>query len=68
MFHGRKSSKANVGLELGLFDQLKFNLIIFEKRTGIYIQQESVPSIVNLMKPSMNLGEMKSRFRWFYGV
>ncbi|MCS2346801.1 TonB-dependent receptor [Bacteroides thetaiotaomicron] len=56
-----KAQKANVGLELGLFDRLKFQLDYFyEKRTGIYIQQESVPSIVGLNETQyVNLGEMK---------
>ena len=58
-----KAQKANVGLELGLFDQLKFQLDYFyEKRTGIYIQQESVPSIVGLNETQyVNLGEMKNQ-------
>ncbi|MCS3332237.1 TonB-dependent receptor [Bacteroides thetaiotaomicron] len=52
-----------MGLELGLFDQLKFQLDYFyEKRTGIYIQQESVPSIVGLNETQyVNLGEMKNQ-------
>lgn len=58
-----KAQKANVGLELGFFDRLKFQLDYFyEKRTGIYIQQESVPSIVGLNETQyVNLGEMKNQ-------
>ncbi len=55
--------KADVGLELGLFNQLRLNVDYFyEKREGIYIQQQSVPSVVGVNVPQyVNLGRMKNQ-------
>ena len=58
-----KAKKANIGVEIGFIDKLKFQLDYFyEKRSGIYIQQESVPSIVGLnVTQYVNLGEMRNQ-------
>jgi len=58
-----KAQKANIGIELGLIDKLKFQLDYFyEKRTGIYIQQQSVPSVVGLnVTQYVNLGKMRNQ-------
>ncbi len=57
------AKKADVGLELGLFDQFKMNLDYFyEKREGIYIQQQSIPSVVGInVTQYVNLGRMKNQ-------
>ncbi len=55
--------KQNIGFELGLWNKL--NIIadyFFEKRDGIYILQESVPSIVGVnVKQYVNLGKMQNQ-------
>ncbi|MEY8708915.1 TonB-dependent receptor [Bacteroides faecichinchillae] len=58
-----KAKKTNIGIEIGFIDKLKFQLDYFyEKRSGIYIQQESVPSIVGLnVTQYVNLGEMRNQ-------
>lgn len=58
-----KATKGNVGFEIGFFDKLKLQMDYFyEKRSGIYIQQQSVPSIVGLnVTQYVNLGEMENR-------
>ncbi|WP_454881882.1 TonB-dependent receptor [Sphingobacterium detergens] len=55
--------KRNVGLELGLFNKLTIQADYFaEKRDGIYIVQESVPSIVGInVKPYVNIGQMENK-------
>jgi TonB-linked SusC/RagA family outer membrane protein len=55
--------KADVGVELGFFNQLKANIDYFyEKRDGIYILQESVPSVVGLnVTQYVNLGKMSNK-------
>lgn len=55
--------KQNVGIELGLFNELEIQADFFyEKREGIYILQESVPSIVGVNVPQyVNLGRMENR-------
>ncbi|MEG0011385.1 MAG: TonB-dependent receptor [Muribaculaceae bacterium] len=55
--------KGNVGIEIGFIEKLKIQLDYFhEKRSGIYIQQESVPSVVGLnVTQYVNLGEMKNQ-------
>lgn len=58
-----KALKSNIGVELGFFNTLKFQLDYFqEKRSGIYIQQESIPSVVGLNTTQyVNLGEMENK-------
>lgn len=58
-----KATKANVGFEIGFFDKLKLQVDYFyEKRSGIYIQQQSVPSVVGLnVTQYVNLGEMENK-------
>lgn len=55
--------KQNIGFELGIWNKL--NIIadyFFEKRDGIYILQESVPSIVGVnVKQYVNLGKMQNQ-------
>lgn len=57
------AKKTNVGFELGLFDKLKIQTDYFyEKREGIFIQQQSLPSIVgNNVTQYVNLGSMKNQ-------
>lgn len=57
------AKKADLGLELGLFNQVKLNLDYFyEKREGIYIQQQSIPSVVGInVTQYVNLGRMKNQ-------
>ncbi|WP_106829405.1 TonB-dependent receptor [Parabacteroides pacaensis] len=57
------AKKSDVGFELGLFNQFKLNMDYFyEKREGIYIQQQSVPSIVGInVTQYVNLGRMKNQ-------
>ncbi|WP_313188755.1 TonB-dependent receptor [Sphingobacterium siyangense] len=55
--------KRNIGLELTLFNKLTIQTDYFaEKRDGIYIPQESVPSVVGVnVKPLVNIGQMENR-------
>ena len=55
--------KKNIGLELGLFNKLTVNADYFsEKREGIYILQESVPSVVGVnVQQYVNLGRMQNQ-------
>jgi TonB-linked SusC/RagA family outer membrane protein len=57
------AKKSNIGLELGLFNSLEIHADIFkEKREGIYILQESVPSVVGFnVTQYVNLGEMQNK-------
>jgi len=57
------SKKSNVGIELGLFNKLKLQVDYFtDMREGIYILQESVPSVVGInINPYVNLGKMENR-------
>jgi len=57
------AKKSNVGVELGLFDKLKIQAdYFFDKREGIYILQESVPTIVgNNVQQYVNLGKMQNQ-------
>lgn len=57
------AKKSDIGFELGLFNQVKLNVDYFyEKREGIYIQQQSVPSIVGInVTQYVNLGRMKNQ-------
>ncbi len=58
------ATKKNVGIELGFFNSA-FNLNVdyfYEKRSGIFIQQESVPTVVgNTTKQYVNLGRMRNQ-------
>ena len=59
-----KAVKKNLGLELGFMNSaLTLNLDYFyEKRSGIYILQQSVPSIVgNNVQQYVNLGRMRNQ-------
>lgn len=55
--------KKNIGFELGMWSKL--NIIadyFFERRDGIYILQESVPSVVGInVKQYVNLGKMQNQ-------
>lgn len=57
------AKKTNIGLELGLFNQFKMSLDYFyDKREGIYIQQQSIPSVVGInVTQYVNLGRMKNQ-------
>lgn len=57
------SKKFNVGIELGLFQVLKIQAdYFFDRREGIYILQESVPSVVGSNVPLyVNLGKMQNQ-------
>lgn len=57
------AKKTNIGIEFGLFHKLKIQADYFyERREGIYIERESVPSIVGInVKPYVNLGKMKNQ-------
>jgi len=52
--------KTNIGFELGLWDQLTLQVDYFnENRDGIYILQQSVPSVVGInVAQYVNLGKM----------
>ncbi|WP_346088535.1 TonB-dependent receptor [Sphingobacterium ginsenosidimutans] len=55
--------KRNIGVELTMFNKLTIQADYFaEKREGIYIPQESVPSIVGVnIKPLVNIGKMENK-------
>lgn len=55
--------KKNIGFELGIWNKLTVNAdYFFEKREGIYILQESVPSVVGVnVKQYVNLGRMQNQ-------
>jgi len=55
--------KKNLGVELGLFNKLTLNAdYFFEKREGIYILRQSVPSVVGVnVAQYVNLGEMQNQ-------
>jgi TonB-linked SusC/RagA family outer membrane protein len=57
------ATKNNIGIELAFFNSLRFQMDYFyEDRSGIYIRQESVPSVVGLnILQYVNLGKMKNR-------
>lgn len=57
-----KAIKMNVGVEMELFHSLKIQADYFEeKREGIFILRESVPSVVGInVNPYVNLGRMKN--------
>lgn len=55
--------KKNLGIELGLFNKLTVNAdYFFEKREGIYILRQSIPSVVGInVAQYVNLGEMQNQ-------
>ncbi|WP_202111197.1 TonB-dependent receptor [Sphingobacteruim zhuxiongii] len=55
--------KKNIGFELGIWNKLTVIAdYFFEKRDGIYILQENVPSVVGVnVKQYVNLGEMQNQ-------
>lgn len=57
-----EATKLNVGVELELLNVLKLNIDYFhEKREGIFIERQSVPSVVGVnVNPYVNLGRMKN--------
>lgn len=58
-----EATKADIGLELGLFNMIKIQADYFyEKREGIFIQRESSPSVVGTkVQQWVNLGRMKNQ-------
>ena len=58
-----EATKANIGLEMALFDELKIQAdYFFDKRTGIFIMRESTPSVVgNNVDQYVNLGRMRNQ-------
>jgi len=58
-----EATKADVGIELGLFNKIKIQADYFyEKREGIFIQRESTPSVVGTKTAQwVNLGRMKNQ-------
>ena len=57
------AKKTDVGFELGLFHRIKLSADYFkEKREGIYIQQQSIPSVVGInVTQYVNLGKMQNQ-------
>ena len=58
-----EATKADVGIELGLYDMLRIQADYFyEKREGIFIQRESQPSVVGTrVQQYVNLGRMRNQ-------
>lgn len=58
-----KATKFNIGVELTAFRDIKFQLDYFyDKRTGIFIQRQSTPSVVGINTDQyVNLGRMRNR-------
>lgn len=58
-----EATKADVGIELGLFNMVRIQADYFnEKREGIFIQRESTPSVAGEIKPQwVNLGRMENQ-------
>ncbi|MHA7108475.1 TonB-dependent receptor [Sunxiuqinia elliptica] len=58
-----KAKKFNIGIEVGLFNKLNIQADYFhELRDGIFIERESVPSIVGInVAPYVNLGKMENK-------
>lgn len=58
-----RAKKFNIGVEIGLFDKLDIQADYFhELREGIFIERESVPSVVGInVDPFVNLGRMMNR-------
>lgn len=55
-----EATKFNLGIELGLFNDLEFHLDYFsDKRDGIFIQRESTPTVVGInVAQWVNIGRM----------
>ena len=59
-----KSKKLNFGIDLGLFKDLSISVDYFsEKRTGIFMKRQSIPSYVGLgtLLPYANIGAVDNR-------
>lgn len=58
-----EATKADVGIELGLYDMIRIQADYFyEKREGIFIQRESQPSVVGTrVQQYVNLGRMQNQ-------
>jgi TonB-linked SusC/RagA family outer membrane protein len=58
-----ESLKTDVGLEISFFNRLKWQVDYFhENRNGIFILQESVPSVVGMnVKPYVNSGKLENQ-------
>ena len=58
-----EATKANAGIELGLFNSLTIQADIFQDyRDGIFLMRQSTPSAVGLQKDQyVNIGEMLNR-------
>jgi len=58
-----QATKANVGMEMSLIKELKLQVDYFyDKRTGIFIQRESTPSVVGInVNQYVNLGKMRNQ-------
>ena len=58
-----EATKADVGIELGLYDMIRIQADYFyEKREGIFIQRESQPSVVGTrVQQWVNLGRMQNQ-------
>lgn len=57
------AKKTNFGIELELFNKIRINTDFFyEKREGIFIEQQKIPSVVGLnLTEYVNLGKMRNR-------
>lgn len=57
------AKKANIGIEIGLFDKLKiYTDFFYERRDGIFIKQQKTPSIVGQSAEEyVNLGKMRNQ-------
>jgi TonB-linked SusC/RagA family outer membrane protein len=60
-----KSKKANIGVEIGLFDKLTLIADVFkENRTDIFVRRNSLSSVIGITPgnlPSANMGEMNNQ-------
>ena len=58
-----ESTKSNVGIELGLFNDLTIHADLFrDYRDGIFLMRQSTPSAIGLQKDQyVNIGEMLNR-------
>jgi len=57
------AKKANLGIEIAFFDKLKiYTDLFYEKREGIFIEQQKIPSIVGQSAVEyVNLGKMQNK-------
>ena len=58
-----EATKSNVGIELGLFEDLSIQADLFrDYRDGIFLMRQSTPSAIGLQKDQyVNIGEMLNR-------